>query len=601
MKKIIILFLLIYNINIAQKISFAVISSPKIDKKGNTVQLDSTISKLNQNKNIDFVIISGNLTDSGSEKEFLILKSSLNKLEKPYYLLHSNNDVLDANGWIYYMENFDDKIYLRYGNKIFIGLSSLIPLTTIKHYTVENINWLNETLDTLNLSDEIYFLSPLQIDNEVDNWKNIIKTLTKRNLKLLININSRTTELRNLFGYSVLDWHPDQNSKILDYITIEITNNSIKIFNQDKKIVALIDKTIELPKDKIESDSIGTYASNILLNTSLNTTMLTSCIFWNNRIYTSDYLGLITCIDTTGKILWEYDCNGNILGKPFISDRILTAATFQGDLITLSAVSGEQIQSIGFDDFITTDLLAIDYSGEKELMIPKLTESKTAIVFGTSSGKIYCYDLETLQEYWVNDYCKDMITSKLIYIDNKIFYTSRDGYLYCVDARNGITIWRWKEKPTISLSYSNILSDGKRIFVVSIDGTLYAINLLLGKLDWKIENSQIFQNIGLSNNKKFVYALNLGKEFLIITSDKGKLERIIKTDIGLINSFSPSQEIDDRIFICNDGMIYYLDTKNNFTKCLYTGKSYIHPIEKISQNKFLLSNIDGTIIIFKLR
>ncbi len=602
MKKLFVILCLIYSISFAQRINIAFLSAPSIDKSGDNSLFDSTISKINKIENLDFIIIGGNLTSSSSEKEFLMLKSLLNKLHKPYYLLPALNDFKDANGWLYYQENYDDKFAIRLNNKIFIGLSPVVPLRNYYHYITENINWLNETLDTLKLSDEIYFFSPVPFDSKVDNWKTLLGNFSEKNLKLIINGNAAKTQLRNLHGYSIFDIQSSQNidKKILDFVIVEISSDSIKIFDNTKKIITAFDKTIDIPKEKIDIEKLQAINSDILFSINLKSTMLTSCSFWNNKIYSFDYSGLISCMDTTQKVKWEFDANGNIIGRPIIADMMIAAATFQGDLISLSAISGEQFQSIGFEDYITTDLLAIDYSGDKELMIPKLSQSKTAVVFGTASGKVYCYDLETLQEYWSNDYCKDMITSSLLYFDNKIFYTSRDGYLYCIDARNGITIWRWKEKANTDLSYSQILSDGKKVFVISQSGILYAVNLLLGKLDWKIDNN-FFQNFGLSENKKLIYAESQNNEFVIISADKGKIERKIKTDIYFLNSFSSPVELDNKIFWSGNGFINHFDSKFNSIKNLYLGDAPVHPVEKISSNKYLASNIDGTIVIFKSR
>ncbi|MDH7605144.1 MAG: hypothetical protein QHH13_09605, partial [Melioribacter sp.] len=95
MKKLFIILCLIYSISFAQRVNFAFFSAPLIDKSGNNSIFDSTISKINKIENLDFLIIAGNLTLSGSEKEFLILKSLLNKLEKPYFLLPALNDIKD--------------------------------------------------------------------------------------------------------------------------------------------------------------------------------------------------------------------------------------------------------------------------------------------------------------------------------------------------------------------------------------------------------------------------------------------------------------------------------------------------------------------------
>ncbi|MCX7797734.1 MAG: PQQ-binding-like beta-propeller repeat protein [Melioribacter sp.] len=585
---------------LGQTVKFTVLISPEISINDNSESLNNVITSLNKIDDLNFVVICGNLTQQGSLKEFLKLKSILNKLEKNYYLLPSLNDLKDANSWTYFIETFEDKFLIKFHNKAFIGLSGVVPLTDINHYTTEKINWLNETLDTINLDDEIYLISPIQIDYKIDNWRTLLNQFQKKDLKLIINGNAPKTQLRNLLGYNVFDIQKSKKNEV-NFAIIKTTNDSVYIYDSNNKIIYAFDKKIEIPKEKIELDSVFSINSEILQNINLNTTLLTSCDFWNNKIYTSDYSGLISCLDTTGKVLWEFETNGNIINKPLITDRMLAAVTLQGDLITLSAITGEQFQSIGFEDYITTDLLAIEYKGDKELMIPKLTPSMTALVFGTASGKIYCYDLETLQEYWVNDYCKEMITSKLLHFDNKIFYTSRDGFLYCIDGKNGVTIWRWKEKATTDLSYSNIICDGKKLFVVSQDGTLYAINFLLGKLDWKIENINLLQNISFSRDKKFIYAKSYYNEIIIINAEKGKIEKKIKVDLAFSNSLSQPIEIDNLIFLCDNNFIGYIDTKYNFIKSLFLGNAPIHTVNKIGANKFLSSNIDGNIVIFKLR
>lgn len=250
---------------------------------------------------------------------------------------------------------------------------------------------------------------------------------------------------------------------------------------------------------------------------------------------------------------------------------------------------------------ITTDLALIDYKGTRELMLPKFTNSKSAIVFGTSTGKVYCYDFETLQEYWVNTNSKEMISSKPIYIDNKILFTSRDGFLYCLDARTGLMTWRWKEKADTDLSDSHIIHDDRRVYVVSDDGNLYGINLLLGRMEWKSDRYRLFQNIGLSSDGKSIYGITRNNIFVIFNNTNGRVEKEIRMNEKYIQSIAPPFEDNGKIYFTNNSTINFIDSKNAVHKVLFMGNAPAHPITKVGNNKYLVSNIDGRIIIFTLR
>src|SRR3989339_1490061 len=217
-----------------------------------------------------------------------------------------------------------------------------------------------------------------------------------------------------------------------------------------------------------------------LLRIEINSQLGSPPLYYQNKIYTSELSGVITCFDDSGKKIWSRHTSSSLRSRPIIADNMLCTATSNDEIITFGLDAGNQIQSFGVDDSITTDLTMLQYSGEKELMIPKTTESKSAIVFGTKSGKIFCYDLETLQEYWHNYDAKGMIKTKPIITGNKLLFTSKDGYLYCIDTRNGLLNWRWKEKAETDFSNSQISSDGRKVYVCDNEYSLFSIDLLLG-------------------------------------------------------------------------------------------------------------------------
>lgn len=586
-----------------QQLKFAVIANPEISDTKSSALLDSAISKINSNDEIKFIIAVGNLTKSGNLKEIENLKSIAEKSSKQILMLPGSQDIRDAKAWEALQEIATDKFEYKENGILFIGLNSFIPFTKLSHYTLENLDWIKSIFDTVKIGDEFYFFTSAQLENKIDNWKNLLSLFYNKSPQLIFDVDAPKLLLRNVNGFNILDVpglsSSQKNQPV--YFLCEISRDSIKIKDQYDKLISSINKTIKLEKDSIKISDVENHDADILMRTELNSTMLTSADYWNGKIYTSDESGLISCIDSTGQVLWDYDTNGNVLSKPVIADRMITAATYQGDLITISAINGEQIQSIGFEDTITSDLCVINYEGTKELMIPKLSHSNSAIIFGTASGKVFCYDLETLQQYWVNNDAKGMIRSKPVFGDNKIFYTSRDGFLYCIDARDGLLIWRWKEKENTDLSDSRIYTNGKKVFVVSSEGTVYAINLLLGKLEWKAEKLNAMTNFGISNDKFSLYIPGREKSFYVINAESGKIIKEAKMPESFTESLDCPINAGNNILFSINGLIYGMNEKYNADKLLFIGTAPAHTLINIAANKFLASNIDGRIIIFSTR
>lgn len=80
-------------------LKFVVIGDPHIgDKKSNdsgTKRLIAIVDTIN-NMDIDFVVILGDITDKGIREQYKLSKNILDKLEKPYYVIIGNHDIMKS-------------------------------------------------------------------------------------------------------------------------------------------------------------------------------------------------------------------------------------------------------------------------------------------------------------------------------------------------------------------------------------------------------------------------------------------------------------------------------------------------------------------------
>ncbi|MGK9476685.1 outer membrane protein assembly factor BamB family protein [Melioribacter sp. OK-6-Me] len=595
MKRLFLIFILFnFHTLLAQSLSIAVLSSPDVSNYS-SAELDSLTNYINYKSNADLIILIGNLIDD--YQSVTKIKTFSDKINKDLLFLPSARNLSKINSILTMPEIFNDRFDLKLDKFFLLGTSPLIPFKNYRHISGEFFNWLSETLDTISLSEEIYLFLPEPVNNLADNWKEMLKIISSKNLKLIVCGNSSRTELNNIYGYPVLNLENFKSVKSnkWELPEIQITKDSIII--QYGKLLEVIDKTIELTKEKIEIDTNSLPDSTIVFKAYLENDLYSRPIYYNNKLFIADASGILTCRDTNGDILWDYDLNGDIHGSITMADRTINAVTFQGDLQSVS-LTGEQFQSIGFNEYITTSLLPIDYEGNKELMIPKVTKSKKALVFGTNEGKVYCYDLETLQEYWVNDISDDAINDNLIIHDNKIFYTSDDGFLYCIDARTGLFIWRWKYKKGIELSNSELIITSNSIFAVADDGQLFCIDYLLGKLNWYRDKYKLRKELSLSSDGKYLFSFN-DEKILVFAVNTGNIIKEIKLDQKInFHAFPPLYLNDNMYILAVDGIIYVWDGNKKIKRIFSSGNAPILSMSVLNDSNILISTTDG--LIFNL-
>lgn len=81
------------SISFAQNFKFAHVSDTHIGSHNADEDLRRTVHNINVDSTLQFVIISGDITDFGSDSEFMLAKQILDSLNKPWYIIPGNHDA----------------------------------------------------------------------------------------------------------------------------------------------------------------------------------------------------------------------------------------------------------------------------------------------------------------------------------------------------------------------------------------------------------------------------------------------------------------------------------------------------------------------------
>ncbi len=611
MKKIIILIFFTLNI-FSQEFQFGWITDIHIGYTNGDKDLQNIVDKINLNNEIKFVIASGDIAEKGKNDELETAKSILDKLNIPYYIIPGNHDTKwSESGTTKFTELWgDDKFSFKQGSTLLIGLNSGIPWRGGGgHIAPEDIQWLKDELESQEFS-ELIFVVHHPLNESIDNWYKVINILNDYPVKLVMVGHGHSSELLDFNGIpgAMSRAAISKNKDSYGFTLVSNELDSIKFFEMDSSSVpkywGAYDKRETLKSLDVDSSNTIVYDSEILRDFSINETMVSPVEYWNGLLVTASNSGLVTCYDTLGNAKWDFDVFGNVFSKPVVTENgIVLVGTLQGDLYSLNINTGEQIQSIGFGEPITSKLIVIDYKGEKNLMIPKNSNDDDAVIIGLSNGEVFCYDVETLQELWKNNSAKGMIETEPLFYKDRIYYGSWDGNFYCIDAKKGWMIWKWNETKNFYYSPAAVkpITDGKYIYLTTPDKIVYKLEMNLGKTVWKNNKLDVWESIGISGDNKTLLLKGIRDNFYTLSANNGRTSLTYKIGYELDTNPIEIASVDNlAMFGTKEGNVYRVDLdQKKYKKLLFLGNARPHSIQVLENNKFLYSNMDGRIVIFK--
>jgi len=346
---------------------------------------------------------------------------------------------------------------------------------------------------------------------------------------------------------------------------------------------------------EVDSSEMVLYDKNLTANwqVEIGVTTKSGILLSENKVFTADNNGIITCLNNDGKEKWHYETNSAIETNLLLYKDLIIAATIEGDLFTINSNNGDLVQVIGTGETISTNIAMINII---------YNDMKTkGIIFGTTAGNIYCYELYSLEMLW-DSYLPDYKISSLIKANNdKIIFQDSNSKVFCINSSNGSLIWEWqaKVKKINPFFVSDMICDGKSVYLADSDGLVHCIDLLLGTENWKKKNNSTGK-ISLSHDNKYLITHTAKNEIAFISRMNGKVQRKIKLadeikekKINFINL-----DKDDIYLGYENGILYRINNKNKVEKILYMGNSPLISFNKISDNKFIVSNLDGRLIQF---
>jgi outer membrane protein assembly factor BamB/predicted phosphodiesterase len=615
MKKIVLLLVFVTGIFCAQAqwkpFRFAFISDTHISAPNGTQEEDlrRTVTDINSMDNIAFVVITGDITELGTDTEIKLAKEILDGLKVKYYIIPGNHDAgWSESGGVTFGKVFgSDKFNFEFNGIHFLGCASG-PFVRMSdgHIPRDAVVWLDKELKKIDPKEPIIFLNHYPIDNALDNWYEAIDRLKKHNTLAILCGHGHNNHALNFEeipgvmgrsnlrakaaygGYNLVDVRTD--SMIFSERTpgIETKNPWTRVKLEPHTYD--LTKTFDRPSYKV-NDSFPaahpkwTFTSDA--NVISTPAVAGNLVIFGNQVGRVDALSL-----SNGKKQWSFATGGAIFSSPAVSGNNVVLGSGDGNIYCINTHNGKLVWQFKTQAAV--------------LGCPLIAHN--IVYIGGSDHHFRALDLATGKELWNFDGLEGPVVSTPVLYKNTVVFGAWDRNLYALDATNGKMLWKWNNGSTVR-NYSPAacipVINNDVVYVVAPDRYLSAIDFVTGKTLWRNNESTVRESIGISADGKFVYGKTMNDTIVAFPTSREKQTAAWKLDCGFGYEHVPSMliEKDGLVFFgTKNGQVYAIDPRTQ--KRVWTAKidnSMVNTVNVISAKQVVASTMDGKVSLLEIK
>ena len=595
------------SLGFAQKpFKFAQITDTHVGGQTGEEDLRRTVSDLNQQKDIDFVILSGDVTEFGADHELKLAKSILDELRLPLYIIPGNHDSnWSESGANSFRKVFGgETFFFEHKGVQFLGTTSG-PNMRMSPGQIprENIVWLDSVFKAnANTNIPLISINHYPLDESLNNWYELTDRLQQRNVQFAMCGHGHINKLYNWDGIPGVMGRSNLRAKatVGGYNIITLSADSV-YFQERTPGVETKQAWLKFPLKKLDFSNNYTRPDFSVNNTTLakvdweyiNNGDLGAGLTTDGKyVYTANTIGEIFALDLkSGKLRWSYKTSGKVYSTPAVHDKIVVAGSSDNNIYALNSETGKLLWSFE--------------ASKAVLGSPTIYNQKVYI--GTSDGKFRCIDLKSGKLVWSFDEVKGYVSTKPTIADGKVIFGSWSNGFYALDVNDGALIWEWNNghaNRMFSAAACYPVVANNRVFIVAPDRFMTALDLKTGKVIWrdKKDDVRVRESMGLSFDKKTVYAKTMDGELIGVPVQSSHMDVAWKSKLKLPYELTPSAIYSNKelVFVPNNsGLLSAIEPKSGDVIWQYKISNAMVNPTLVGKDYVIASTMDGKIV--KLR
>ena len=580
-----------------------------------TEDLLRSVAQLNATDSLDFVLITGDVTEEGDRTTMEKLKTCLDLLKMPYYIALGNHETKwSDSGCTAFSEIFGgDRFKFEHKGILFLGFNSG-PLMRMAygHVVPQDINWMKESMDAFNQGNPkrgkpviLATHYPMQ-EGDVDNWYDVTDAVRPYNVRLFIGghyHSNRNLRYDGIPGILMRSNLRDKEGKP-GYGIYEVTQDSIRVYTQrigepPKKWAAFsltrsyYDRNGKA--EKYPDFSVNKEFPKVKEQWTVQTGAGIYCspAVEKDKVFVGNDLGCLTAYTLkNGKKLWSFQSGKRIVGTPAASEGIVVFGSADRHIYGLSAKDGSQLWKVE----------------AAEPVLGAVTIENRIAYIGASDHTFRAIDIHTGKVIWVYTGIKGYIETKPLVTEDKVIFGAWDNTLYALNKTDGKELWKWTGGLT-RMHFSPaavwpVAANGK-VFITDPQRAMTAIDIQTGNTVWRTFQSMVRETIGLSEDHERVYSKTMNDSIVCYSTLEDTPRELWASNVGFGYEHAPSMQAEKEGIMfgsTKEGLIFALEGKTG--KVLWKhkiGNSLISTVVPLNGHELLFTATSGEVGLLKTK
>jgi len=565
--------------------------------------LRATIRDINANAGLQFVIITGDITEFGADTELREAKSLLDSLNKPWYIIPGNHDAnWSESGANSFRTVFGSETRaFQFGGFLFAGTACGPNMRMgpgqVPH---ENIVWLDSVLRHLPKPDmPVIYMNHYPQDSAQNNWYEAMDLLKRHNVQLILCGHGHSNHLLNFEGVPGIMGRSNLRAKdsIGGYNIVTIAGDSV--FYQTKRPgleVEPVWASARLYDHHFAADTTHYYRPSFAENGlypfvakrwvyQAKSDIGTGNVLSGNLVIGTDTDGWIFALDRkTGKRVWGYRTGGKVYSTPAVSGSLVVAASTDKKIYCLK--DGKVVWG-----FMT----------EKPDVAAPVIEAGVVYI-GGSDGHFRALQLATGAVVWDFDQVRGFVVDKPLVYGGTVYFGCWGNDLYALNKTTGRLIWKWNNGSTNRM-YSPAacwpVAAGGRLFVVAPDQVMTAFDAATGAVLWRSRapKLRVRESMGLSADSSLVYVKTMDGAVIGVSTTADSLRIDWRSPVELGYELAPTALIEREGVVLvptHSGTVWALARKNGELLWKYKASNcMVNGVLPLGGGNYVISTMDG--------
>lgn len=571
--------------------------------------LKRAVAQVNATPDIDFVIVSGDLTETGDRVSLEKAKKILDDLKPKYYATSGNHETKwSESGATDFGRIFgSDRFSFEHDGILFLGFNTGPVIRMAEgHVAPQDIKWLQENLEQAGKTKPVFVVThyPL-MKGEVDNWYTVTDAIRPYNIKVILNGHYHSNRMAEYDGIPAVMNRSTLRAgqKVGGYSLYEVTSDSVLVYEQligeaPRKWGGYSLKHTYYTEDISAYERPG-FSANAAYpqikeawTVETGNAIYSSPVLYKNRVYVGDDLGCLDCYRVSdGKKLWQYQAQNRIIGTPAVDDNVVVFGSADNNIYGLNAKSGKLLWTV---------------STERPVLGAVTIENGVAFI-GGSDRTFRAVNIKDGGVLWEFSELKGYVEAKPLIYGDKVIFGAWDSFLYALDKKTGDLIWKW-QGPRTGMHFSPAavwpVAAHNRVFIVAPDRVLTALDATTGESVWRTNESHVREMIGISADGDRVYCKTMEDSVVCFSSIGAVPQKLWASSLDYGYELMPSmlQEKDNVVFGSTmRGLIFALDAGTG--KILWKHKksnSLINTVVPLSKNECLYTGSAGMVGLLRV-